>query len=301
VADAAADAAAVIRSTINQLPDSLDGPASAPAISAHLRRYAAQQSQARQNIPHPHQLQRAHDRVQTIALANAQSHGAYAAPLAQAAADLTTLNEQAVHGFTGYHQVTDATTAGVLDEPGSGASDADGRGAGDTATADGRPEVPTGADPPPPEGAGQIAGFSPELTQAALGSAGGLLGACWGRRPSPAVVAAGRHRRAVRADGTTIRRLVVRQRRPLLPTRARQRRARRPRPRRNGFRWPNHPGRRRFQCPVVAGGAVDGRAIDVADIAGRCMTGVGSARGRAGDDADGDADGRDGRSGPRDG
>jgi hypothetical protein len=201
MADAAADAAAVIRATINRLPDSLDGPASAPAVSKHLRRYAArfdtcgsraqllarqatehaaQQSQARQSIPHPHQLQRAQQRVQTIALANTQSHGAYAVPLAQATADLTTLNEQAVHGFTGYHQVTDATTAGGLDEPGSGAADADDGGAGNTATADGRPGVPTGADPPSPESAGQIAGLSPELVPAALGSAGGVLGGLLG-------------------------------------------------------------------------------------------------------------------------
>jgi PPE family len=201
MADAAADAAAVIRATINHLPDSLDGPVSAPAISTHLRRYAArfqacgsraqllarqatehaaQQTQARQDIPHPHQLQRAHERVQTIALANTQSHGAYAAPLAQATADLATLNEQAVHGFTGYHQVTDATTAGVLDEPGSGASDSDTGGAGNSATAEGRPGVPTGVDPPAPENAGQIAGLSPELTQTALGSAGGLLGGLLG-------------------------------------------------------------------------------------------------------------------------
>jgi hypothetical protein len=125
-------------------------------------------------------VQRAHDRVQTIALANAQSHGAYAAPLAQATADLTALNEQAVHGFTGYRQVTDATTAGVLDEPGSGASDSDTGGAGNTATADGRPGVPTGADPPTPQSAGQIAGLSPELIPAALGSTEGLLGGLLG-------------------------------------------------------------------------------------------------------------------------
>jgi hypothetical protein len=201
VADAATDAAAVIRSTIHQLPDSLDGPASAPAISAHLRCYAirfeacgrraallarqatehaAQHTQARQDIPHPHQLRRAHDRVQTVALANAQSGGAYAVPLAQAAADLTALNDQAVHGFTGYRQVTDATTAGGLDEHGSGASDADTGGAGDTATDDGRPGVPSGADPPAPDSAGQIGGLSPELMQTALGSAGGLLGGLLG-------------------------------------------------------------------------------------------------------------------------
>jgi hypothetical protein len=201
VADAATDAAAVIRSTIDHLPDSLDGPVSAPAISTHLRRYAArfeacgsrarllagqaaehaaQQSQARQTIPHPHQLQRARERVQTIALANAQSRGAYAVPLAQATADLAALNEQAVHGFTGYHRVTDATTAGILDESGSGASDSNTSGAGDTATADGRPGVPIGVDPPTPEDAGQIGGLSPELTQVALGSAGGLLGGMLG-------------------------------------------------------------------------------------------------------------------------
>jgi PPE family len=197
VADAAADAAAVIRSTINHLPDTLDGPVSAPAVSRHLRRYAeefeacgpraqllarqatehaAQQAQARQDIPHPQQLQRAHDRVQTIALANTQSHGAYAAPLAQATADLTALNDQAVQGFTGYHLATDATTAGGLDEPDTGASDADHGGAGDTATDDGRPGVPAGTDPPSPQTADQIARLLPELIPAVLGSTGGLLG-----------------------------------------------------------------------------------------------------------------------------
>jgi hypothetical protein len=153
VAEAAADAAAVIRSAINHLPDTLDGPVSAPAVSKHLRRYAdrfeacgsraqllarqaaehaAQQTQARQDIPHPQQLRRAQNRVQTIALANTQSHGAYAVPLAQATADLTTLNDQAVQGFTGYHLATDATTAGELNEPNTGASEADHGGAGAT-------------------------------------------------------------------------------------------------------------------------------------------------------------------------
>ena len=196
VADAAADAAAVIRSAINHLPDALDGPVSAPAVSDHLRRYAnrfdacgsraqllarqatehaAQQGQARQDIPHPQQLQRAQHRVQTIALANTESRGAYAVPLAQATADLTTLNDQAVQGFTGYHLVTDATTAGEVNEPNTGASDADHGGAGNTATDDGRPGVPTGDDPPP-ETAGQVTGLLPELVPAVLGSTGGLLG-----------------------------------------------------------------------------------------------------------------------------
>ncbi|MBV8863481.1 MAG: PPE domain-containing protein, partial [Mycobacterium sp.] len=201
VAGAAADAAAVIRSAINHLPDTLDGPVSTPAVSNHLRRYAerfeacgsraallarqatehaAQQGQARQDIPHPQQLRHAHDRVQTIAMANAQSHGAYAVPLAQATADLTALNEQAVQGFTGYHLATDATTAGTLDEPDSGASDADTGGTGDRAADDGRPGVPAGADLPPPEAAGQVAGLLPELVPAVLGSTGGLLGGLLG-------------------------------------------------------------------------------------------------------------------------
>jgi hypothetical protein len=201
VADAAADAAAVIRSAVNHLPDTLDGPVSAPAVSKHLRRYAerfeacgsraallarqaaehaAQQTQARQDIPQPRQLRRAQDRVQTIAMANTQSHGAYAVPLAQATADLTALNEQAVQGFSGYHLATDATTAGELDEPNGGASDADHGGTGDTATDDGHPGVPAGADPPPPDVAGQAAGLLPELIPAALGSAGGMLGGLLG-------------------------------------------------------------------------------------------------------------------------
>ena len=201
VADAAADAAAVIRSAINHLPDTLDGPVSAPAVSKHLRRYAeefeacgprarllarqatehaAQQGQARQDIPQPQRLQHAQDRVQTIALANTQAHGAYAVPLAQATADLTALNEQALQGFTGYHLATDATTAGTLDEPNSGASDAHDSGAGDRATDDGKPGVPAGSEPVPPDIAGQAAGLLPEMIPAALGSTGGVLGGLLG-------------------------------------------------------------------------------------------------------------------------
>jgi hypothetical protein len=200
VAAAAADAAAVIRSALNRLPDTLDGPVSAPAVIKHLRRYAdrfeacgsrarllarqatehaAQQAQARQGIPQPQQLHRAQHRVQTIALANTQAHGAYAAPLAQATADLTALNDQAVHGFAGYHLATDATTAGTLDEPNSGAADADGGGAGDRATDDGRPGVPAG-DQPTPDVTGQAAGLLPELIPAVLGSTGGALGGLLG-------------------------------------------------------------------------------------------------------------------------
>ena len=200
VPGAALDAAAVIRSTVTHLPDSLDGPVSAPAISSHLRRFAdrfeacgsraqllarqasehaAQQTQARQDIPDPRQLQHAQHRVATIAMANTQSHGAYAVPLAQATADLTALNDQAVQGFAGYHRATDATTAGGLDEPDTGASDAD-LGAGDIATDSGRPAVPAGADPPAPEAAGEVAGLLPELIPAALGSTGGLLGGLLG-------------------------------------------------------------------------------------------------------------------------
>jgi hypothetical protein len=201
VARAAADTAAVIRSAINHLPDTLDAPVSGPAVSKHLRRYAdrfeacgsrarmlarqatehaAQQAQVRQTIPDPQQLQRAQDRVQTVALANAESHGAYAVPLAQATADLTALNDQAVQGFADYHLATDVTTAGELDEPNTGASDADHGGAGDTATDDGQPGVPAGADPPSPQTAGQIAGLLPELIPAVLGSTGGLLGGLLG-------------------------------------------------------------------------------------------------------------------------
>ena len=197
VSGAAHSAAAVIRSAINHLPDQLDGPVSAPAVTGHLRQYAdrleecgsrahrlaqqaaehaAQHSQARQNIPHPQQLRGAQERVKTIALANIESHGAYAGPLAQATADLTALNEQAVHGFNGYHAATDVTTAGELQEPGTGASDARDGGAGDIATDTGHSGVPTGAAPPPPTVAGQAAGLPPQLMPTLLESAGGALG-----------------------------------------------------------------------------------------------------------------------------
>ncbi|WP_428338861.1 PPE domain-containing protein [Mycobacterium sp.] len=197
VSDAAHHAAAVIRSAINHLPDQLDGPVSAPAVTGHLRQFAdrldecgsrahvlaqqasehaAQHGQARQDIPHPQQLRGAQERVKTIALANIESHGAYAGPLAQATADLTALNEQAVHGFSGYHAATDVTTTGELREPGTGASDANQGGSGDIATDTGQPGVPTGAAPPSPEAAGQAAGVLPQLMPTLLESAGGALG-----------------------------------------------------------------------------------------------------------------------------
>ena len=197
VSGAAHHAAAVIRSAIHHLPDQLDGPVSAPAVTGHLRQFAdrfeecgsradllaqqasehaAQHDQARQDIPHPQQLRGAQERVKTIALANIESHGAYAGPLAQATADLTALNEQAVHGFNGYHAATDVTTAGELREPGTGASDAHHGGAGDIATDTGHPGVPTGAAPPAPEGAGQAAGLLPQVMPTLLESAGGALG-----------------------------------------------------------------------------------------------------------------------------
>jgi len=201
VSAAAADAAAVLRSAIDNLPDALDGPVSTPAVSRHLRNYAAQfetcghraqllaqqasehaaqQAQARQRIPHPQQLQRAQHRVQTVALANAQSGGAYAVPLQQATADLTALNEQAMQGYTGYHIATAATTAGSLDEPNTGTSSADHGGTGDMSTDDGHPGVPARTDPPPPEVAGQAAALLPELMPTVLGSAGGALGGLLG-------------------------------------------------------------------------------------------------------------------------
>lgn len=201
VAAAAADTAAVIRSAINHLPDTLDGLASAPAVIGHLRgfadrfeacgsrahllarqavEHAAQQSQARQDIPHPQQLQSAHARVKTIAMANIESHGAYAGPLAQATADLTALNEQAVHGFNGYHVATEATTAGELQEAGTGASDAVHGGAGSIATDTGIPGLPIGADSASPQAAGQAAGMLAAAMPAVLGSAGGALGGLLG-------------------------------------------------------------------------------------------------------------------------
>jgi hypothetical protein len=175
----------------------LDGPVSAPAVTGHLRQFAdrleecgsradvlaqqasehaAQQGQARQDIPHPQQLRGAQERVKTIALANIESHGAYAGPLAQATADLTALNEQAVHGFNSYHAATDVTTAGELREPGTGASDSRHGGAGDIVTDTGHPGMPVGAAPPPPEVAGQAAGLLPQVMSTLLESAGGALG-----------------------------------------------------------------------------------------------------------------------------
>lgn len=201
VSQTAADAAATIRSAINRLPDTLDGPVSAPAISGHLRlfaerfetcgsradqlarqaaEHAAQHTQARHDIPHPQQLHDAQQRLKTIAMANIQSHGAYAGPLAQATADLTALNERALHGFSGYLAATEATTAGVLDEPDTGASSAGHSGVGDLATDRGHLAVPVRADPPSPVATGQAAALLPQVMPAVLGSAGGVLGGLLG-------------------------------------------------------------------------------------------------------------------------
>jgi PPE family len=196
VGSTARDAAGTIRSAVAHLPETLDGPASTPAVSRHLlsfadgldtyadrahnlvyqaNAYAGNQFQARQDIPTPPQFADAQRKIQTLANANAASGGKYAVPLANAVADKNQLNQKAVAGYTGYHEKTDADTAG--DDPGtdSGGSDPT---ALDGATPDGGPD-PNGG-PVSPENAGEMAAMLPQMIPAVLGAAGGLVGGLLG-------------------------------------------------------------------------------------------------------------------------
>ena len=199
VAGAARDGASTIRSAVAHLPETLDGPASTPAVSGHFLsfadgldtyaeraqglavqavKYAGNQSQARQDIPPPQQLAGAQARIQTIAHANAASGGKYAVPLANAIADKNHLDQKAVNGYLGYHAKTDADTAG--DDPGTdpGAS-ADPSNA-DPTTGDGNGQPDPNAGPLSPENAGEMAGLLPQMIPEVLGAAGGLVGGLLG-------------------------------------------------------------------------------------------------------------------------
>jgi hypothetical protein len=203
VAGAARDAADTIRSTVAQLPENLDGPASTSAVTRHLlsyadgldtyaeraqtlarqaNAYADNQIQAREDIPDPQRLAAAQNRVQTLAQANAASGGKWAAQLAAAVTEKNQLDAQAVSGNSAYHVRTEAATAG--EDPGTGDERASIGPAGPT-TADpaagggsGRPDPAAGAASP--QTGGEMASLLPELASGLLGSAGGLIGGALG-------------------------------------------------------------------------------------------------------------------------
>jgi hypothetical protein len=197
-AGAALDAAAAIRSTVAHLPETLDGPASTPAVSAHLlsfadgldtyadraltlasqaKTYADNQIAARVDVPQPQQLADAHNRVLTLARANAASGGKWAAQLAAAVAEKNQLDQQAVSGDSVYHVRTEAATAG--DDPGTGdqgpPGDPTAPGAADAAfgQGSGQPD-PAGGVSAPQTGA-EMAKLPTELVSPLLGAAGSLV------------------------------------------------------------------------------------------------------------------------------
>ena len=202
---AARDAASAIRSTVSQLPDTLDAPMSTPAVSRHLlsfadgldsyadrahnlvvqaTAYAGNQVQAREAIPTPQQLAAAEQNVRTMQANNLATGGKLAVPLAQAVAAKTALNTRVVNGYSDYHASTDAATGGQ--DPG----DLSGDQSGDPTTVDpaaGGPGGPDrGAAPSPdeaglsPDKAGEMASILPQMMSAVLGAAGGLAGGVLG-------------------------------------------------------------------------------------------------------------------------
>ena len=142
VATATHDASQMIRDSVQQLPETLDGPVSTPAVSHHLLKFAKgletysqraqtlvkqandhadNQFQVRQAVPTPQQFTNAQQRVHAIAVANAASGGKHAPQLAQAVSDKTKLDTQAVTNYPPYHVRTVANTNG--DDPGAAPTD----------------------------------------------------------------------------------------------------------------------------------------------------------------------------------
>lgn len=213
VATATHDASQLIRDSVHQLPDTLDGPVSTPAVSHHLLKFAKgletyskraqtlvkqandhadNQFQVRQAVPTPQQFTTAQQRVHTIAVANAASGGKHATQLAQAVADKNKLDIQAVTNYPPYHVRTVANTSGQ--DPGTPPTDQP--TADPTDQEPTTPKAPTdpttsgpddgtglGPDPsadPLPEESGGAAGLIPQLLPALLGGAGGLIGGALG-------------------------------------------------------------------------------------------------------------------------
>jgi hypothetical protein len=198
---AARDASHQLRSAVAHLPETLDGPVSTPAASQHLLAfadgldhyadrghalatqatgYANNLAQARHDIPTPDQHAAAHNRVVSLAQANAASGGRYAVPLAGAVNDKNQLNERTVTGYTVYHENTDTATAGndSGSDTGVDAASIDLTTAGDTNAA-GTP-TSAGTDPLSPENSGEMASMLPQMIPTVLGAAGGLVGGIMG-------------------------------------------------------------------------------------------------------------------------
>ncbi|AGB26866.1 PPE family protein (plasmid) [Mycobacterium sp. JS623] len=197
LAASAHDGADTIRATVGALPESLDAEVSTPAVSAHLlafadgldtyaerartlvtqaSAYAENQVAARQAIPSPEQLATADQNVRIMQANNIASGGKYAAPLAQAVATKTQLNNQTVTGYSDYHANTDAaTSASDPGDPGgaSGAGGAAGEGVGGS----GKDPASAGSADQSGQMAGQMAQMIPTVLGAVGGVAGGLLGA----------------------------------------------------------------------------------------------------------------------------
>jgi len=133
------DATGFIRSVVSTLPQVLDTPATAEAVSQHLLAHTAgledsadrsgalavqaaghatEHDQATQSIPTPEQLAEASNQVRELAQANAVSGGRYAAPLAAAIQRKNQLEAQTMAGYGQYHTGTDKTTAGKQDPKG---------------------------------------------------------------------------------------------------------------------------------------------------------------------------------------
>lgn len=198
---AARDASDQIRAAVAQLPDVLDGPVSAPAVTNHLLTFAnglqsyadradglvrqagnhaEQQMQARQGIPSPATLQGAQNRVTALANANATSGGRYSAALASAISDKQQLDQQALTAYGNYNVQTEAATAGDDSSTGDPAAPGAAPGAqpGDPSAQGGTglPGDPAAADPLAAGGANPVSSLLPSMMGATLSTAGGLMG-----------------------------------------------------------------------------------------------------------------------------
>ena len=195
---AARDAASGIRSTVSQLPDTVDAPVSTPAVSHHLlsfadgldtyadrahnlvaqaTAYAGNQLQAREAIPTPDQLAAARQNVRIMQANNLATGGKLAVPLARAVAAKTELDTRTVNGYSGYHASLDPATGGQ--DPGN----QNGEQSGDPTVADQGPGGPGEPDPnaaPSPDEAGEMASLLPQMIPTVLGAVGGLAGGVLG-------------------------------------------------------------------------------------------------------------------------
>jgi hypothetical protein len=198
VASSVEDAAGVVRSVADHLPDNWNSPIATDVVRAHLLNYAdalttsgsrartladqadlhsAQTLQARQDIPAPQTYAEVRQQRDAVALANFRTGGAYAIPLATLNGQLADLDAKTVEGVGSYSTVTDTTTAGEVDLDGDGLPDTP----ADPMTADegqepGQPGPGTPAGEVSPEMAGQLASMLPGMIPAVLGAVGGLVG-----------------------------------------------------------------------------------------------------------------------------